>query len=197
MAECGDVGNRIERADFVKVDFAHLSAVRARLRGGDRLVDLRYVALRLLAKLESPDERKDVREGLMLVAVFVSVVMPVVVMFVLLFAVDAHREMRCRDAAFAERLARELDAWDSECVEFGEHSVLVGHKFEERSGEHVSRRAHLAVDVERLHFASLMWLMRLARKPAPKPLSMFTTLTPAAHEFSMASSAVTPPNDDP
>ena len=35
--------------------------------------------------------------------------------------------------------------------------------------------------------------MRLARKPAPKPLSMFTTLTPLAQELSIASSAAIPP----
>jgi hypothetical protein len=32
-----------------------------------------------------------------------------------------------------------------------------------------------------------------AAKAAEKPLSMFTTLTPAAHEFNIASSALTPP----
>ena len=132
---------------------------------------------------------------MVLVVVFVSVV--VMLVRTLLLAVDAYGKMSRRDAAFAERLAHELDARDSECVEFGERGVLVGHKFEERSGEHVACRAHLAVYVERLHFASPMWLMRLARKPAPKPLSMFTTLTPAAHEFSMERSAVTPPNEEP
>ena len=37
----------------------------------------------------------------------------------------------------------------------------------------------------------------LARYPAPKPLSIFTTLTPLAQEFSMESSADTPPKDAP
>jgi hypothetical protein len=32
-----------------------------------------------------------------------------------------------------------------------------------------------------------------AMQPAPYPLSMFTTDTPFAHEFSMPSSAATPP----
>ena len=47
-----------------------------------------------------------------------------------------------------------------------------------------------------IHFA-FRWLMDDAWKPAPKPLSMFTTDTPEAHEFSMASSAATPPNEAP
>ena len=37
------------------------------------------------------------------------------------------------------------------------------------------------------------WLMRVAAAAAPKPLSMFTTTTPAAQEFSIASSAARPP----
>ena len=55
------------------------------------------------------------------------------------------------------------------------------------------------VEMERghgIHFA-FRWLMADAWYPAPKPLSMFTTDTPEAHEFSMASSAATPPNEAP
>jgi len=40
-------------------------------------------------------------------------------------------------------------------------------------------------------------LMRLAALAAPKPLSMFTTVTPDAHEFSIPSSAASPPNAAP
>src|SRR5438034_2810599 len=39
--------------------------------------------------------------------------------------------------------------------------------------------------------------MRLAAAAAPNPLSMFTTVTPDAHELSMASSAARPPKDAP
>jgi len=41
------------------------------------------------------------------------------------------------------------------------------------------------------------WLMRLAAAAAPNPLSMLTTVTPAAQELSMPSSAATPPNEAP
>ncbi len=41
------------------------------------------------------------------------------------------------------------------------------------------------------------WLMALAWKAAPKPLSMFTTDTPLAQEFNMARRAVTPPKEAP
>jgi len=39
--------------------------------------------------------------------------------------------------------------------------------------------------------------MRLAAAAAPNPLSMLTTVTPEAQEFSMASSAASPPNEAP
>src|SRR5437879_7259290 len=42
-----------------------------------------------------------------------------------------------------------------------------------------------------------VWLMRLAAAAAPNPLSMLTTVTPEAQEFSIASSAASPPNDAP
>src|SRR5690606_38905682 len=38
---------------------------------------------------------------------------------------------------------------------------------------------------------------RAAWTPAPNPLSMFTTTTPGAHEFSMASRAARPPSEAP
>ena len=41
------------------------------------------------------------------------------------------------------------------------------------------------------------WLIILAKYPAPKPLSIFTTLTPLAQEFSMESSAARPPKAAP
>ena len=40
-------------------------------------------------------------------------------------------------------------------------------------------------------------LIRVAAQAAPKPLSILTTVTPAAQLFSIVSSAATPPNDAP
>ncbi len=42
-----------------------------------------------------------------------------------------------------------------------------------------------------------VWQIRLAAAAAPKPLSMLTTVTPAAQELSMPSSAARPPNEAP
>ena len=45
--------------------------------------------------------------------------------------------------------------------------------------------------------AAALRATRAAKTPAPKPLSMLTTVTPGAQEFSIASSAATPPKDAP
>lgn len=42
-----------------------------------------------------------------------------------------------------------------------------------------------------------IWFIMLARRPAPKPLSIFITATPAAQLFSIARSAERPPKDAP
>ena len=54
-----------------------------------------------------------------------------------------------------------------------------------------------AVDVEDAAHARHCRAIRAAIVPAPKPSSMFTTATPAAHEVIIASSALTPPNVAP
>lgn len=68
-----------------------------------------------------------------------------------------------------------------------------GQEIQQRCGQHVARSAHIAFQVQCFH-ASLapIWLIMLARYPAPNPLSMFTTLTPLAQELSMDKSADKP-----
>ena len=128
------------------------------------------------------------------VVVRVAVAMVRCVLFV---AFDEDRKVGGGETAFRERFVFVDDAGDSEAVQLGDGGIPVGQEFQQRPGEHVAGRAHRTVEVERLHRLSFRWLMRLARNPAPKPLSMLTTLTPAAQEFSIASSAATPPNDAP
>jgi hypothetical protein len=41
------------------------------------------------------------------------------------------------------------------------------------------------------------WLIMCAVYPPPKPLSMFTTVTPGAQEFNIVSSAASPPKEAP
>ena len=44
---------------------------------------------------------------------------------------------------------------------------------------------------------SLFLFIKLATNPAPKPLSIFTTVTFEAHELSIASNAASPSNEAP
>ncbi len=79
------------------------------------------------------------------------------------------------------------------------HALRTRAGVDQRGQEHVAGGAGDAVDVgDAGHDApAARRAMRAAMVPAPKPSSMFTQATPAAHDESIASSAVTPPNDAP
>ena len=124
----------------------------------------------------------------------------------LLLAVHLHAYVGAGDAALDGGLADELDPGDAQGIELGYKGVGIRHELKKSGGQHVAGSAHAAVYVESLHSKSSfpvppvlasIWLILLARNPAPKPLSMLTTDTPAAQELSMDSSADTPPNDAP
>ena len=76
---------------------------------------------------------------------------------------------------------------------------VVRARVEQRAQQHVARDAADAVDVEDAGVTAppAARAIRAAIVPAPKPSSMFTTATPAAHEVSIASSALTPPKVAP
>ncbi len=86
-----------------------------------------------------------------------------------------------------------------------ERAHVLGHPLGARAGvdqraqEHVAGGARDAVDVgDAGHDAPAdRRAMRAAIVPAPKPSSMLTQATPAAHDESIASSAVTPSSDAP
>ncbi len=74
---------------------------------------------------------------------------------------------------------------------------------DERAEQHVAAGARGRVDptdhepVPGADVGAALRATRAANTPAPKPLSMLTTVTPGAHELSIASSAATPPNEAP
>src|SRR3954454_14684924 len=76
-----------------------------------------------------------------------------------------------------------------------EHRVTVGAGVEQRGERHVAGDPGERVEPGNGgHARRARWShARATAQAAPKPLSMPTTVTPAAHEASMASSAVTPP----
>src|SRR5262249_27464481 len=66
-------------------------------------------------------------------------------------------------------------------------------RVEGRAHEHVTRDSRRAIDMQVQPFHGCFRFISAAAKPAPNPLSMFTTVTPDAQELSIASSAAMPP----
>ena len=91
----------------------------------------------------------------------------------------------------------QVEAVDAEPAEALAHGLLVGARVEQRGQQHVAGDAGDAVDVEDHDAPPAARAMRAAIVPAPKPSSMLTTASPAAHELSIASSAETPPKAVP
>ena len=71
---------------------------------------------------------------------------------------------------------------------------------DQRTQDHVAARAADAVEVDDAHVSlpgRERSAMTPAAYPAPNPLSMFTTVTPAAQELSIARRAARPPKEAP
>lgn len=91
---------------------------------------------------------------------------------------------------------------DGQALEILGQAPWIHPKVEEGRDEHVAGDARTEVKVEVFHGqvgveGRTRALMALAAYPAPNPLSMLTTVRPLAQEFSMPSSAVSPPICDP
>ena len=131
--------------------------------------------------------------------VFVMLVVMVLVEAFLLRAERLNAHVIADHAAFDRFLHRNRNVLQPQRVHLAFERVRRVQQRGERAHQHVARRAHSAIQIQYFHahfsvFCSSpgMVLMRCARKPAPKPLSILTTLTPLAHEFSIESSAATP-----
>ena len=90
---------------------------------------------------------------------------------------------------------------DAHRLDGGGHDGGGDAEIDERGHRHVARDAGAGLEVQvqaaqRLH-RSRFRLSIAAIWPAPKPLSMFTTAMPAAHELSIDSSAAKPPRFAP
>ena len=115
----------------------------------------------------------------------------------LLLAVHRHSKTRTAHTAFDAVLPRKCHAGQPHGVEFLQYGFRIVCNFQQCSRQHIARSAHGAVKIQCLHPFASIWLIRLARKPAPKPLSIFTTDTPLEQLFSMESSAAMPPKEAP
>ena len=139
----------------------------------------------------------------MMVVMFVVMVMFMVVAVsggmdqatvALLLTVDHHTHVGAGDTLAADALRLHRETGD-QAVHGVQELLLLRVQLVESAHEHIPCRPHGALQVQGFHASStpFIWLIREARKPAPKPLSMFTTLIPLAQEFSMAKRAASPP----
>ena len=181
--DAADVGQRVEAADLVEVHELGLAVVHAGLGLGQQPERLVRPARGALGQPGGVDQLAHVGQ------------VPVDVLLVRHHDLDAARG----DAVPHRAPDLQVEALDPE----GAH--VLGHPLGARTGvdqgsqQHVAGGTTDAIDVgDAGHEApAARRAMRAAIVPAPKPSSMLTQATPAAHDESMASRAVTPPKDAP
>ena len=114
---------------------------------------------------------------------------------------DPDLDLQRADAGLLHRLRAQLEAGQMQVGQPLPQLRLGDAGRKQRAEQHVAADAGDAVDVGDGHRASPAALIRrtiaAAISAAPKPLSMFTTATPAAQELSIASSAAPPPRCAP
>ena len=134
---------------------------------------------------------------MVVLVVMLMVMVMLVVVLALCVAVHRHGDVSAGDAALFRLFPVIGHAGNTQAVETLDKFVGPGQQLQQRRRQHISGSAHAAVQIQGPHFFTSMWLIILARYPAPKPLSMFTTDTPLAQEFSMDNRADTPPKEAP
>ena len=173
------VDERVERAELVEVDVLRADAVDATLDLGEPLECLERASAGALGKVGRRDELAD---------------LAVVAMGVVVGGVDA--QVQCADPLALDTLDVDLHALDAECGRDAAKRVELGACVQQRRDEHVACETADTVQVEDAA-QSRPRAMRAAIVPAPSPSSMPTTARPAAHDASIAFSAVVPPCAEP
>ena len=114
---------------------------------------------------------------------------------------DPDLDLQRADAGLLHPLRAELEAREMQVGQALPQLRLGDAGGKQRAQQHVAADAGDAVDVgdgHRAPPAATIWrTMAAAISAAPKPLSIFTTATPAAQELSIASSAAPPPRCAP
>ena len=104
--------------------------------------------------------------------------------------------MERADSLTLDSLDTDLDALDTERHRHAPERLELGARVEERGEQHVAGKPADTVEV-RDPAHSRPRAIRAAIVPAPSPSSIPTTASPAAHEASIALSAVDPPCAEP
>ena len=107
-----------------------------------------------------------------------------------------HAAQDGREPIALHRDRRERDWFGSDCVDGRLEYVERNAGVHQRTKQHVATGTGRGVDPDR-HLGAALRATRAANTPAPYPLSMLTTVTPGAHELSIAKRAARPPKEAP
>ena len=175
--DAAHLADRVDGADLVEVHLLGIDVVDPRLGVGEPPERLLRALARPLRQARGVDQRADRAP--------VALRLP-------WRGVDGR--VRGADRVPRHRLGAQLEPLDAEPGQPGADPLRVGAGVQERAEQHVAGDPGHAVEVEDPAHAALpaARAIRAAIVPAPKPSSMLTTATPAAHEISIECSAVMP-----
>jgi hypothetical protein len=78
-------------------------------------------------------------------------------------AFDFYVDMGTADSAFDRSNRSDLDIGDAEMVETMDEILGIGVEFQQGRHQHIAGGTHVALEIERLHFFTSIWLIMLAR----------------------------------
>jgi hypothetical protein len=78
-------------------------------------------------------------------------------------AFDFYVDMGTADSAFDRSKRSDFDIWDAEMVETMDEILGIGVEFQQGRHQHIAGGTHVALEIERLHFFTSIWLIMLAR----------------------------------
>ena len=180
--DAAHLADGVDGADLVEVHLLGIHVVDAGLGVGEPAEGLLRPLARPLGQARGVDQRADRAPVALRLA-----------------GRGSDRGVRGADRVPADALRAQLEPLDGEPGQPVADHVRIGAGVEQRAQQHVAGDAGHAVEVEDAGHRPppAERAIRAAIVPAPKPSSMFTTATPAAHEMSIECSAVMPDSAAP
>ena len=190
-----DIDDRIERTDLVELHGIGVDAVHGAFGLGEHGEHVERHPAHRLGEVGFGQQLADHLRRPVRVMVVMHVVVRVHMVGVGVGVGVVHDDVGPRrgNAAALHPFERERVAIDAQTGQSGRDLVAVCAGVDERAEEHVAGHPGRALDVGDPRHD----IIRATAQAAPKPLSMPTTVTPLAHDESIASSAVTPSSDVP
>lgn len=123
-----------------------------------------------------------------MMVVGVMVMMIIIIVVVMMVVVNINGDITGRNPPLHNTVSQQLIAVQPQFRQFRFKGIEI------RTGVNKRSKCHVAADAgEAVKICCFHWLIMCAKQPAPKPLSIFTTLTPTAQEFNIDNNAANPP----